>query len=59
MMSIGLHPRWIGQAGRASALKQFIEYAQERGNVWFARRDEIARWWIDHHKEFPRSEDWR
>jgi peptidoglycan/xylan/chitin deacetylase (PgdA/CDA1 family) len=52
MMSIGLHPRWIGQAGRASALREFIVHAQEKGDVWFARRDEIARWWIDHHHSF-------
>lgn len=55
MMSIGLHPRWIGQAGRASALKEFIEYAQARGQVWFARRVDIANWWLAHHAEFPRT----
>jgi peptidoglycan/xylan/chitin deacetylase (PgdA/CDA1 family) len=52
MMSIGLHPRWIGQAGRASALRDFIEYALEKGDVWFARRIDIANWWIAHHEEF-------
>ena len=55
MMSIGLHPRWIGQAGRASALRDFILHAQRRGNVWFARRADIARWWLDHHETFPRG----
>jgi peptidoglycan/xylan/chitin deacetylase (PgdA/CDA1 family) len=52
MMSIGLHPRWMGQAGRTSALREFIVHAQTKGDVWFARRDEIARWWLDHHQEF-------
>ncbi len=52
MMSIGLHPRLIGQAGRASALREFIEYAMAKGGVWFARRIDIARWWLDHHGEF-------
>ena len=52
MMSVGLHPRLIGQAGRASALRDFIEYARDLGDVWFARRIDIARWWIDHHAEF-------
>jgi peptidoglycan/xylan/chitin deacetylase (PgdA/CDA1 family) len=52
MMSIGLHPRLTGQAGRASALKEFLEYALERGQVWFTRRVDIARWWLDHHEEF-------
>ncbi len=55
MMSIGLHPRWVGQAGRASALREFIEHALKRGDVWFARRSDIARWWLDHHASFPRE----
>ena len=52
MMSIGLHPRLIGQAGRISALADFIDYAQAKGGVWFATRLEIANWWNDHHAEF-------
>jgi peptidoglycan/xylan/chitin deacetylase (PgdA/CDA1 family) len=52
MMSIGLHPRWVGQAGRASALREFIEHALGRGQVWFAKRADIARWWIEHHESF-------
>ena len=52
MMSIGLHPRIIGQAGRISALKEFIEHALGKGNVWFARRIDIANWWNEHHAEF-------
>jgi allantoinase len=54
MMSIGLHPRWIGQAARTSALREFIEYALRQGDVWLARREDIARWWLDHHEEFER-----
>lgn len=49
MMSIGLHPRWIGQAGRTSALRDLIEYANELRDVWFARRIDIARWWNEHY----------
>jgi peptidoglycan/xylan/chitin deacetylase (PgdA/CDA1 family) len=45
MMSIGLHPRWTGQPARASALAEFIEYAIGKGEVWFARRRDIAAWW--------------
>jgi peptidoglycan/xylan/chitin deacetylase (PgdA/CDA1 family) len=52
MMSIGLHPRWAGQAGRSSGLRELIEYGLEKGDVWFARRIDIARWWLDHHEEF-------
>jgi peptidoglycan/xylan/chitin deacetylase (PgdA/CDA1 family) len=47
MMSVGLHPRWIGQAARTSALRDFIEYALGTGDVWFARRVDIARWWLE------------
>ena len=52
MISIGLHARWAGQAGRAAALRDFIEYALEKGQVWFARRLDIANWWIERHEEF-------
>jgi peptidoglycan/xylan/chitin deacetylase (PgdA/CDA1 family) len=52
MMSIGLHPRFVGQAGRTSGLREFIEYAQQKGDVWFARRIDIADWWRQHHQEF-------
>ena len=52
MMSIGLHPRWVGQAARVNALREFIEYAQAKGDVWFARRIDIARWWLEHHEEW-------
>jgi peptidoglycan/xylan/chitin deacetylase (PgdA/CDA1 family) len=54
MMSIGLHPRWAGQAARTSALREFVEYALGCGDVWLARREDIARWWLDHHHEFER-----
>ena len=54
MMSIGLHPRWAGQAGRTSALREFIEYALGKGDVRFVTRRRIADWWIAHHEEFAR-----
>jgi peptidoglycan/xylan/chitin deacetylase (PgdA/CDA1 family) len=52
MMSVGLHARYAGQPSRASAVRDFIEYALEKGDVWFARRIDIANWWIEHHEEF-------
>jgi peptidoglycan/xylan/chitin deacetylase (PgdA/CDA1 family) len=52
MMSVGLHPRLAGQATRTSGLREFIEYAMSTGDVWIARRIDIARWWLDHHNEF-------
>lgn len=47
MMSIGLHCRISGTPGRAGVLHRFIEKAKQY-DVWFARRDEIAKWWLDH-----------
>jgi hypothetical protein len=49
MMSIGLHPRWAGQAGRTSALREFIEHALGQPDVWFATREQIARHWLQEH----------
>lgn len=51
MMSIGLHARLVGQAGRAGALRDLIEWCQKKGGVWFARRDEIARWWHERYAD--------
>lgn len=47
MMSIGTHPRLLGRPARADALARFIDHAQRRGGAWFARRDEIARFWLE------------
>ena len=52
MMSIGLHPRLIGQASRIHALREFLEHAATKGKVWFARRLDIANWWHEHQAEF-------
>jgi peptidoglycan/xylan/chitin deacetylase (PgdA/CDA1 family) len=49
MMSIGLHPRIVGHPGPAQGLANFIAYAKSFPGVWFARRIDIARHWIDHH----------
>jgi allantoinase len=42
MMSLGLHLRIIGRAGRIWALEKFLRYAAQKGDVWFARRAQIA-----------------
>jgi peptidoglycan/xylan/chitin deacetylase (PgdA/CDA1 family) len=42
MMSIGLHARIAGHPARADALARLIEYALGRGDVWIARRRDIA-----------------
>ena len=50
MMSIGLHCRLVGRAGRAAALARFLDYVQSRDRVWICRRIDIAHHWHKHHK---------
>jgi peptidoglycan/xylan/chitin deacetylase (PgdA/CDA1 family) len=45
MMSIGLHLRIIGKAGRIAGLERLLAHIAGHRGVWFARRDEIARAW--------------
>ena len=47
MMSIALHLRMIGRPGRVAALEAILGRMAERGDVWFARRDAIARHWVE------------
>jgi len=55
MMSVGLHPRMVGQAGRTSALREFIEHTRTKGKTWYARRLDIARYWAEHHERFEQG----
>ena len=49
MMTVVAHARWSGQAARAAVLRQFLEYALDQPGVRFMRRDDIARWWLEHY----------
>lgn len=46
MMSVGLHMRIGGRPGIAIALRRFLQYALAQEGVWFATREQIARWWL-------------
>jgi peptidoglycan/xylan/chitin deacetylase (PgdA/CDA1 family) len=46
MMSVGLHMRIGGRPGIAIALRRFLAWAKQQPHVWFATREQIARWWI-------------
>ncbi|MCC6531094.1 MAG: polysaccharide deacetylase family protein [Burkholderiales bacterium] len=48
MMSIGLHCRVGGRPAIARVIDRFLGYARARPDVWFARRIDIARWWLQH-----------
>lgn len=47
MMSVGLHCRLAGRPGRAAALARFLDHVRGHDRVWIARREEIARHWIE------------
>jgi peptidoglycan/xylan/chitin deacetylase (PgdA/CDA1 family) len=49
MMSVGLHCRIAGRPARSRAVDRFLRYAKGFPGVWFARRADIARWWLDHY----------
>ncbi|KAK0778781.1 hypothetical protein LTR02_002347 [Friedmanniomyces endolithicus] len=49
MMSVGLHARISGRAGRAGVVRRFVEYVGGKEGVWIATREEIARCWVGMH----------
>ncbi|MEJ0018444.1 MAG: polysaccharide deacetylase family protein [Acetobacteraceae bacterium] len=51
MMSVGLHLRIIGRPGRIAGLTRVLRHMRDRGGVWFARRDAIARHWLTRFPE--------
>jgi allantoinase len=46
LLSIGLHLRMIGRPGRIGGLERVLAHMRDKGAVWFARRDAIARHWL-------------
>jgi peptidoglycan/xylan/chitin deacetylase (PgdA/CDA1 family) len=44
VMVVSLHDRISGHAGRVRVLDRFLTYAKSHPDVWFARKDEIARY---------------
>lgn len=47
MMCLTLHPFVSGRPGPSSGLARFIDYAIDLGDIWIARGDHIARWWLE------------
>lgn len=45
LMSVGVHARWSGQPGRATAIRDFIDYALQQKDVSFIRRMDVAEFW--------------
>ncbi len=51
IMNVGLHPHVSGRAHRIRALREFIAHVQSRDAVWWATREEMAAWYLEHHAE--------
>jgi len=49
MLSLGLHLRLIGHPSRAAGLERALDYIASHKDVWFTRRIDIARHWIETH----------
>jgi len=49
MMSVGLHCRLAGRAGRAAAVARFLDYVATYDDAWVATRLDIAEHWREHH----------
>jgi allantoinase len=47
MMSVGLHSLIVGRPGRTAGLRRFFERLRECDDIWIARRDDVARFWVD------------
>jgi peptidoglycan/xylan/chitin deacetylase (PgdA/CDA1 family) len=53
MMVVSLHDRISGHAGRVRVLDRFLAYAKRTEDVWFARKDEIARYVLANRTATP------
>jgi peptidoglycan-N-acetylglucosamine deacetylase len=47
LMSLTFHPWVIGRPAPSRALLHFVDYVISLGDVWIARADHVARWWIE------------
>ncbi|NQU72211.1 MAG: polysaccharide deacetylase [Rhodospirillales bacterium] len=50
LMNIGIHPHVWGQPFRVRALREFLEHVSKYDGVWFAKREEIAEWYLENHE---------
>jgi hypothetical protein len=48
-----LHDRISGHANRVRVLDRFLAYAKSKPGVWFARKDEVAKWALEHRAITP------
>jgi hypothetical protein len=53
MMVLSLHDRISRHVGRIRVLDRSLEYARSNPGVWFARKDEIARFALENRANVP------
>ena len=53
MMVVTLHDRISGHANRVRVLDRFLNYARSKPGLWFARKDEIAAFALEHRAITP------
>jgi hypothetical protein len=47
LMTIGLHPRWSGQAARAAAVRDVLAHLTARPGISLMHRERIVEWWTE------------
>jgi peptidoglycan/xylan/chitin deacetylase (PgdA/CDA1 family) len=47
LLSVGLHPRWSGQASRATAVRDFLAHVTGTPGMALVHREQVVRWWLD------------
>jgi peptidoglycan/xylan/chitin deacetylase (PgdA/CDA1 family) len=57
LMCLTMHPFVSGRPGPSRSIARLIDYAVEAGDVWIARADHIARWWIERERDRPVRSD--
>lgn len=50
-LNFGTHPHILGHPFRIRALREFMAYAKSHDGVWWCTREELATWYLQHHKE--------
>lgn len=49
LMCLTLHPWVSGRPGTSRALANLLDYVIDLGDIWIARADHVAQWWLDQH----------
>lgn len=51
LMCLTLHPWVTGRPGPSTALANLLDYVISLGDVWIARADHVAQWWLMQEEE--------